>query len=177
MNKALLIKLGWRLLRDPNAPWSKTLLSKYGRGCKGLDPFEHKQGASHVWRGIVNSFLAVQGVNWRFGNGGKNKFWLDVWAHESPYWSLQEVLYQRRFWDRRSMIFGRLGGVGLVQFWLLTSLKYSDALAGFVVSEEEGRDDEVTWEEEGNGVFTVKKPYDKLCATTSEVKWLGWNKI
>lgn len=74
MNKALLEKLSWRLLKDLNTLWIKTILTKYGRGRNGLELFEHKNGASHIWRGIVYSFQALKGMRWRLGNGRKIKF-------------------------------------------------------------------------------------------------------
>lgn len=71
-NKALLAKLVWRLLKDPNAVWRKTLLSKYGRCRKGFSVFKHKPGASYIWRGIISSFQTLKAVRQMFG-GWKKK--------------------------------------------------------------------------------------------------------
>lgn len=57
MNKVLLASLGWRLLNEKEALWSRTLVSKYGRGRSGFSIFEHKNGSIHIWRGMLIALM------------------------------------------------------------------------------------------------------------------------
>lgn len=43
-NKAILVKLRWRLTKYLDAFWSRTLVEKYGKGREGLNLFKHKSG-------------------------------------------------------------------------------------------------------------------------------------
>lgn len=47
-NAAFLTKLGWRVLTEPNALWSRVLRSKYCKGRCDLDMFERKANMSNV---------------------------------------------------------------------------------------------------------------------------------
>lgn len=73
MNKALLARLGWRLINEEDSLWNRMLLAKYGRGRDGLNVFEPKQCASHVYRGIVSSAHVLNGAKWKVANGRKNE--------------------------------------------------------------------------------------------------------
>lgn len=62
MNNALLARLGWKLINEQESLWSRVLLSKYGGGREGLNVLAPKQGASHTWRGIINSSNVIREV-------------------------------------------------------------------------------------------------------------------
>lgn len=61
MNMALMERLGWRMLKEKDALWSKVLQEKYGLQRRGLDVFKFKSGSSHVWKGIVKSARILEG--------------------------------------------------------------------------------------------------------------------
>lgn len=88
MNKALLVKLAWRLVQEPNSLWSSLLQAKYGGGRHSLDIFEHKAGASHIWRGLVHAVEQMGGLKWVVGDGHLIKFWSDVWLSDLPLASM-----------------------------------------------------------------------------------------
>lgn len=94
----------------------------------------------------MNSFLALPGVKWRLRNGKKIKIWLDVWAHEKPLLEFTRGAVPEQILGTKVSDFWQVG-----KAWDLSSLDYLlpssilMTLAGFIVSEEEGRDDEVMW--------------------------------
>lgn len=52
MNKAMLAKLNWRVLTEPNEVSGKLLREKYIRNHASIFQFEDNQGASQIWRGL-----------------------------------------------------------------------------------------------------------------------------
>lgn len=84
-NSAFLAKLGWRLLAEPSALWSRVLRAKYCEGRCDLDMFKEKQNASNAWRGIMSSVDIVRkGVNMAVGNGHTTFFWHHRWVLNKP---------------------------------------------------------------------------------------------
>lgn len=84
-NDAFLTKLGWRVLSEPNALWSRVIRAKYCKGRCDIDMFTSKSGASNVWRGITeNSRLLCEGLKMAVGNGRSTLFWNHAWATDKP---------------------------------------------------------------------------------------------
>ena len=54
-NSAFLTKLGWRILKEPNALWARVLRVKYCNGRCDINMFELKVGMSNVWSGITEN--------------------------------------------------------------------------------------------------------------------------
>lgn len=80
-NAAFLTKLGWRVLTEPNALWSRVLRSKYCKGRCDLDMFERKANMSNVWRGITDNVnTLVLGARVAVNNGSSTLFWDHRWA-------------------------------------------------------------------------------------------------
>lgn len=88
MNEAFLARLGWRLLNEKGSQWSRTLVSKYGRGRDGFSILEHKLGFSHVWKGLVNISKVLKGTKWRINNGRNVNFQEYPWVEDVPLSSL-----------------------------------------------------------------------------------------
>lgn len=85
INAAFLTKLGWRVLTEPNALWSRVLRSKYCKGRCDLDMFEPVAGSSNVWKGITdNACWLKEGAATAIGNGKSTCFWDHKWAMEPP---------------------------------------------------------------------------------------------
>ncbi|XP_021726206.1 uncharacterized protein LOC110693390 [Chenopodium quinoa] len=84
-NSAFLAKLGWRVLNEPNALWSRVLRHKYCSGQCDIDMFVPTSSMSNVWRGITeNASLLKKGSAVAIGNGGRTLFWDHVWATDGP---------------------------------------------------------------------------------------------
>lgn len=68
-NNALLAKIGWRLINDPNSLVARVLLRKYAWNSSFLD-CTTPSSVSHGWRSIlVGRELLRKGLGWNVGNG------------------------------------------------------------------------------------------------------------
>ncbi|KAL9293363.1 hypothetical protein AtEden1_Chr3g0192351 [Arabidopsis thaliana] len=68
-NEALLAKLSWRLLKNPNCLLARVLVGKYSSLEYFLD-VQCPNTASHGWRGVlVGRDLLVKQLGWAIGNG------------------------------------------------------------------------------------------------------------
>ncbi|GLT67726.1 hypothetical protein SLA2020_400130 [Shorea laevis] len=71
MNEALLAKLGWKVLTEPNALWVQVVKAKYFPNCDFLN-VELKPSASKTWKSIIGSRELVQsGMGFVVSNGAK----------------------------------------------------------------------------------------------------------
>lgn len=85
MNKALLAKLGWRLLTQGEEMWAKILRVKYGIGDSGPPVFRREERASPTWRGLEwAANLLHEGIKWKVVDGRKVRFWSDNWLGDRP---------------------------------------------------------------------------------------------
>lgn len=79
LNQALLAKLAWRLLKNPNFLLSKVLVGKYCQRVGLLDA-DSSSLASWGWRGILwGKELLCKGLKWRVGNGKRISVFRDEW--------------------------------------------------------------------------------------------------
>lgn len=82
MNKALVSKLGWRLLHDQRNLWAMLVRKKYKVGdIHDKSWLVAKNGCSSTWRSILSGVREVMepGISWVIGNGRSIKFWSDRW--------------------------------------------------------------------------------------------------
>ncbi|KAL2898047.1 hypothetical protein RDABS01_039829, partial [Bienertia sinuspersici] len=85
VNAAFLTKLGWRVLTEPNALWSRVLRQKYCRGRCDIDMFKATTNMSNVWSGIIeNAGTIRKGSSIAVGNGQRTLFWDHSWATDLP---------------------------------------------------------------------------------------------
>ncbi|XP_056842911.1 uncharacterized protein LOC130495527 [Raphanus sativus] len=84
-NDALLAKIGWRLLKDPQSLLGQVLLGKYARNNFFLD-CQAPSNASHGWRSVLaGREILLKGLSWAVGSGDKIKIWKDPWLScEAP---------------------------------------------------------------------------------------------
>lgn len=91
MNKALLAKLGWRLLTQGEDLWAKMIRKKYGVSLDGPVTFKSRQRASLTWRGLQwVEELRRKDLRWRLGDGRRIHFWSDVWINDQPLLQSEE---------------------------------------------------------------------------------------
>lgn len=110
MNDALLVKLAWRVLKEPHSLCSRVLGSKYGRWhsiAHGSAPSQ----ASIIWRDILSVQRQLwQGARWRVAIGEDILFWKDRWLRDVPLSAVVvaqppasvATLYVRDFWSDTS---------------------------------------------------------------------------
>lgn len=87
-NDALLAKIGWRLLKDPNSLLGQVLLSKYARHTSFLE-CHASATASHGWRSILaGREILLKGLGWTVGSGDQIRVWKDPWMScDVPGWT------------------------------------------------------------------------------------------
>lgn len=79
-NRAMMMKLGWGLIEQPDAFWVRVLREKYKCGHNVLQMVNKTCNMLATWRGIVTIWNDVlNGIHWILGNGRRACFWVDVW--------------------------------------------------------------------------------------------------
>ncbi|GLT87275.1 hypothetical protein SLE2022_053660 [Rubroshorea leprosula] len=83
-NRALVAKLGWRVLVGDEAPWCKVMRQKYLRTSTFLSA-EASPRLSVTWRSIIHCKDVLEfGLQWQIGLGDSINFWKDYWTYSSP---------------------------------------------------------------------------------------------
>lgn len=78
-NDALLAKISWRILKEPQSLLAQVLLGKYSQHTSFLD-CSALANASHGWRSILaGRDLLKNGLSWAVGDGEKISVWNDPW--------------------------------------------------------------------------------------------------
>ncbi|KAJ8423706.1 hypothetical protein Cgig2_029231 [Carnegiea gigantea] len=77
LNATLLMKIGWRLITDPEAPWAQGTLASLNKTLT--------TNVSNAWRGVAENLSHVRSaVGMVVGDGRGTRFWLGRWAEPSP---------------------------------------------------------------------------------------------
>lgn len=87
MNKALLSKLGWRLLNEKESLWARILRNKYSIGdTHNISWLKPKGTWSSTWRSVGMGLreVTLPGLSWVLGNGSHIRFWIDKWLTDKP---------------------------------------------------------------------------------------------
>ena len=84
-NDALLAKLAWRMLKEPQSLLTQILMGKYCNNSSFLDCVA-PASASHGWRGILaGREVLKKGLGWVVGNGKSIPVWSQPWLQlETP---------------------------------------------------------------------------------------------
>ena len=87
VNKALIIKLGWRILTDNDSIWAKIMRDKYVKN-NNFFRISKKEGDFIVWKEVINhkKYIGVD-LKWCVGDGRKVYFWTDYWVYMLPLMS------------------------------------------------------------------------------------------
>lgn len=90
MALTLIMKLIWRMIKEPESLWVKLLKGKY-LGQAELFNYESKSGhKSFLWRSIMKTLPDFQkGMRWSIRNGTTVRFWKNPWICQKP---LSELL-------------------------------------------------------------------------------------
>lgn len=84
-NKALLTKLGWRLVHDQTSLWARVLRSKYKVGdLRDQSWICLKQNNSSMWKSVGTCLreVVLHDLKWVLGNGRDIRFWTDRWLSD-----------------------------------------------------------------------------------------------
>lgn len=84
MNKALMARMGWKFVTEPDSLWASILGSKYLNNSSFFN-CEANSKSSYTWRSILKGKdILKMGSKWVILNGQRAKFWLDWWIGEGP---------------------------------------------------------------------------------------------
>lgn len=87
MNKALIAKVGWRVMHNTHSLWAQVVRKKYHVGdLKDTRWMIAKGTWSSTWRsvGLGLRDVVVRGQRWVLGDGRQIKFWADSWLTDEP---------------------------------------------------------------------------------------------
>ncbi|KAI9087161.1 hypothetical protein K1719_030796 [Acacia pycnantha] len=83
-NLALLAKLGWRILQEPDQLWVKILKNRYFPNCSFMDETKGRN-SSWLWSCILAGRDVLQGnIISSIGYGRSTRVWLDTWLNDLP---------------------------------------------------------------------------------------------
>ncbi|GLT82219.1 hypothetical protein SLE2022_006230 [Rubroshorea leprosula] len=162
-NRALVAKLGWRLLKEDTALWCQAFKSKYLR-MKSLFDVEPVQNSSPIWRSILRCREVLRlGIRWRVGSGVNINFWTDVWVGDS---SLQHSITGPVASEALTMPVAHL--ITPNREWNLDSLRnllsedVADEVRAVPLPTEVELEDELFWAGTSNGRFSTKSAFQLL---------------
>ncbi|CAA7040260.1 unnamed protein product [Microthlaspi erraticum] len=166
MNKALLAKVGWRVMHDFSSLWARVIRSKYKVGDIHDGSWLVSKGTwSSTWRSVALAIkdVVIPGHSWVMGDGQSINFWTDKWLMGSALCDLTmaeiplEALHLKagNLWSN---------GIGwdLQRIIPYTSEETRLEMAAVVVNLNAGRSDTISWGETADGRFTVSSAYRLL---------------
>ncbi|XP_031099806.1 uncharacterized protein LOC116004005 [Ipomoea triloba] len=179
MNMAFMAKLGWRLQKERDTLWVRTLTTKYSEsGCHSRAGVR-RGSFSNAWKGILAAQYIVQAGMTKVVRGGRQtNFWMDKWIDYEPLnrflrmpLSLSDLYVKvRDLWEE-----GR--GWKWELFTDLLPENIMSKLHGFVLSRDPECDDEVGWDLDPNGDFSINSAYASITPTTGSGTQEDWLRI
>ncbi|WCJ29423.1 LINE-1 retrotransposable element ORF2 protein [Euphorbia peplus] len=180
MNLALLSKLGWRIITEPQTLWVTVLRSKYGFNPDDVHVFKPKPKQSHTWKAIVaSSPILVKGLSRIVRSGYTTRFWLDKWVDDFRLCDMvvqqipsdQLQLKVKDYWiPSKSWDWLRIG------VFLPNSIILK--LASYVILSENGEEDGWYWSASPSGNFSVKSAYliqSKIAGSMNPNTLVNWD--
>lgn len=166
MNKALIAKVGWRVLQDKLSLWARVVRSKYKVGdIHDQSWMVAKSNWSPTWRSVGMGLREVihVGVSWIIGDGRQIRFWLDNWVSSRP---LIERVTGELPAEYKNMLARELWrdgrGWDLAKISPYVSYHCRLELAAVVLDSVTNAKDRISWGQTTDGVFSVSSAYGLL---------------
>jgi hypothetical protein len=158
-NKALLAKLGWRLLNQPSSIIAQILKAKYFPHSSFLDS-NLVNRLSFIWRSMFGAKeLLKEGLIWRVGDGRSIKVWGDRWlptpvthAVQTPINNLADTSMVEMLIDKEQ------GGWNSTLVQNIFSPVEAEVILNLPLSPLYSPD-RLTWKDTNDGVFSVRNAY------------------
>ena len=166
MNKALIAKVGWRLLQDTESLWARVIRCKYAVGnIHNVSWMAARKNGSSTWRSVALGIREVvsKGHTWVMGNGREIKFWTDRWLSNQPLTAVTVAELPEGYEDitaRDMWVVG--GGWDLTQIAPFVTEETRLELAVVVVDTVTEGEDRLAWGNTNNEQFTVKSAHDLI---------------
>ncbi|CAA7016725.1 unnamed protein product [Microthlaspi erraticum] len=163
MNKAVVAKLGWRLLQDQTSLWARVLRGKYKvHDVREATWFNTKGNWSSTWRSILKGMreVVIPGLSWVPGDGRNIRFWKDNWLLGKP---LQQAANTEVPVDMVDARLCDMWSPGVGWRWnaieLHIPIQVKLMLTSVVFDEITGARDRISWGHTQNGEFSVRFAY------------------
>lgn len=176
-NDAMLAKLSWRILKNPNSILSRTLTGKYCVSANFLEA-PSPSSASHGWRGIlVGRDLLKKGLGWALGAGKEVGLWSDPWLSTSePMIPIGPPTFANQSWCVSELI------IPGTNDWDIEAIRgtlpqYESIIRKLIPSALQAPD-ELVWLPNASGEYSTKSGYAvaKLFNGSPEDRSFNWKK-
>lgn len=177
-NLALLTRLAWRLIENPDKLWCIILKHKYFPNSEPLK-YKKKSVKSWVWTSICKGLDIIRENHcWQLGNGNDIEIWFDKWLPEG------EIPKPRNSNNTQlvSKVSYLIDGQGNWNLNLIHNVFDNDTVESIKLLEpvcDSTRKNTLKWISTKDGVVSVKSAYNFLCNrnnVTLPVEWKGiWN--
>jgi hypothetical protein len=163
MNKACIMKLGWKLQQDGNDLWSRVLLGKYGRGVSNLANAIAKPPDSCLWKTLVSVMPWIEANMCKaIGDGHGTKAWESCWIARGLRVNELDVVIPPSL-ENASVadLVANDGGWNWNNIsWLPENVL--NMIAAIPAPVADIGKDTIFWPSENHGQFTVSSAYDLL---------------
>jgi hypothetical protein len=168
-NLALLAKLNWRVMEEPDSLWAKTLIAKYCPNGIMDERLRTRRSGSSNWKGLRKGHAVFRkGLRWVVNNGHIVSFWHDLWVGDSPLRTL--VHDPLSIWEDTLHVCDVVEGVSM---WNLSILSLDipactrEAIKAMWICPNSPLADKCVWDTVG-GDFKLGKAYSIACNKFSE---------
>ncbi|CAA7022190.1 unnamed protein product [Microthlaspi erraticum] len=166
MNKALLAKVGWRLLHDNVSLWTRVVCSKYKvKDAHDTSWLITKGTWSSTWRSIGLGLreVVIPGIRWVIGDGKSVSFWKDKWLFPKTLCELSSITLPDGITERRVCDYWQNGtGWAIEQIEQLVPEMVTLSLRALVIGNVTGSRDRLSWGGSSDGKFSVCSAYSLL---------------
>lgn len=172
MNDAFIMKMLWRMYKNPNEIWVQVRFGKYHRRQEGESDMCAKTGDFRLWKELVKMEKVFrENTIMKMKNGSETRVWLDNWVKEDG--RLSRFLCTLKVNELVSMDGYRVSDQ-------ITQLVPHDILRKIYdmpQSLEVADADECLWKPEGKGRFSTASTYKWLFAAREDDNARVWRKI
>ncbi|CAA7023532.1 unnamed protein product [Microthlaspi erraticum] len=166
MNKALIAKLSWRLLKDETSLWAKVLRSKYRvKDIRDASWWKTAGNWSSTWRSVLKGMreVVIPGLSWVIGDGKSISFWTDRWLLPTTLLEVAVDEIPSRLVEVKPRDIWQSGsGWRQNEIDPYISEETRLQLMSVVLDEYTGGIDRVSWGHTLDGEFSVKSAYTFL---------------
>ncbi|XP_019158195.1 PREDICTED: uncharacterized protein LOC109154910 [Ipomoea nil] len=174
-NLALLAKLAWQILNNPEKLWVKVMRQKYIKD-DNFFTANTPANASWTWRSIIKGRSIIEtGARWRVGSGDSLDFWSDWWVSDKPIGlgatvnipnhlcnvKVSEFITQQRTWD-----------VNRLLDFLPPDLV--NQIRAIPIPIDDTTEDKLTWPDKTIGTFSVLSAFKHIAGHSTEEESWDW---
>ena len=180
LNQAWMLKLAWRLLKEPQSLWVQVFKAKYFPNTNLFHTKAHLH-SSWVWKNIHRSIpLMQQNLIWEVGNGQDILVWNDFWV---GYFKLKDYLLSN---IPHGLLNIKVSDLINLTTWSWNLVTISPFLSSDLLHKIlaiplplNACPDQCHWRHTYNGIFSIKYAYNYLLSSRQQVPLpsLPWHNL